>query len=130
MQSLSISRSKRHSKLLIGVTKGDIYEYLFDPAPRKEGKSESRLVPLCRFEDEERIQAMFFSSDEAQLVELSESGLLRVWELGKGELASAHHFDSPAVNMVYSSKYELVIIAFRECLRFFRVAAGEERPLV
>lgn len=50
VQSLSMSKSRKHSKLLIGVTKGDIYEYLFDPAPKKEGKAmESKLVQLCRF---------------------------------------------------------------------------------
>ena len=54
VQSLSMSRSRKHSKLLIGVTKGDIYEYAFDLAPKKEGKAvmELRLVALGRFEDE------------------------------------------------------------------------------
>ena len=49
-----MSKSRKHSKLLIGVTKGDIYEYAFDLAPKKEGKAamESRLVALGRFEDE------------------------------------------------------------------------------
>lgn len=32
--------------------------------------------------------------------------------------------------MVYSNKYELVIIAFRECIRFFKVTPGEDKPLV
>lgn len=53
-----------------------------------------------------------------------------MWELGKSELSSSHHFDSPTVNMVYSSKYELVIIAFRECIRFFKATPGEDKPLV
>lgn len=53
-----------------------------------------------------------------------------MWELGKSELLSAHHFDSATVNMVYSSKYELVIVAFRECIRFFKAGAGEEKALV
>lgn len=50
--------------------------------------------------------------------------------MGKSELGWSHHFDSPTINMVYSSKYELVIIAFKECIRFFKVSVGEEKQLV
>jgi hypothetical protein len=40
----------------------------------------------------------------------------------KPELQWSHDFDLAAVNMVYSSKNQLVIIAFRETLRFFKYA--------
>jgi hypothetical protein len=63
---------------------------------------------------------MFFTNDESQLFEISEYGLLRIWLLLKPELQSVHNFDSPTINMIYSSKNELVIIAFKESIRFFK----------
>lgn len=48
----------------------------------------------------------------------------------KPELQWAHNFDLAVVDMVYSSKNQLVIIAFRENLRFFKYAEHEDRPLI
>ena len=64
------------------------------------------------------------------MIELSENGLLRIWSLMKSELQWSHNFDMPTVNMVYSSRNQLVIIAFNEILRFFKYAEHEDKPLM
>jgi WD40 repeat protein len=103
-------------QLLIGLLKGDVYRY---PCKWAGGKAEEHEADrLMAFEDNESTKALFFTSGNDRLVDISERGLLRIWQFPALQLLWCRHFEAEVVDMAYSSLHEQVIVAFRGQLRF------------